>query len=240
MRLATKIRLCFARSLPYTAAMSKPHYSIIIPSRGDRPLALGQAIDSVLLSANQAGLALSAEKSTVEILVGFDGVRGQRVRQHPALRYFDLPSNNDFGNALRQALLKASLGSRLVFLDDDNVLTPQAFAIYEQFSDADMLIARIDVSRAHKIPFLPVPEEGKELVRPCNIDPLCLCLNRELVITRCGGWQGERYEADYRNILHYSRRAARIRTTEQVVGIYDAGRGLDAGGRNFRQQQLSD
>lgn len=214
--------------------MNKPIYSIIIPSRGDRPLALGQALDSVLFSAQQAGL--SSEQ--VEILVGFDGVCGQRVRSQPALRYFDLPCNHDFGNALRQALLKASRGLRVVFLDDDNALTPQAFTIYEQFSDADMLIARIDVSRAHSIPFLPVHEDGKELVRPCNIDPLCLCLSRELVVTRCGGWQGERYEADYRNILHYSRRAARIQTTEQMVGIYDAGQGLDAGGRNFRQQQL--
>lgn len=214
--------------------MSKPNYSFIIPSRGDRPLALGQAIDSVLFSAKQTGLA----PEQVEILVGFDGVQGQRVRQNPALRYFDLPSNHDFGNALRQALLKASRGPRLVFLDDDNALTPEAFTIYEQFSDADMLIARIDVSRAHGIPFLPVHEDGKELVRPCNIDPLCLCLSRELVITRCGGWQGERYEADYRNILHYFRRAAHIQITDSIVGIYDAGRGLDAEGRNFRQRDL--
>lgn len=197
---------------------------------------MAQAIDSVLLSAQQATVDLEQ----IEILVGFDGVQGQRVRQHPALRYYDLPCNHDFGNALRQALLKASRGSRLIFLDDDNALTLQAFTIYEQFSDADMLIARIDVSRAHGIPFLPVHEDGKELVRPCNIDPLCLCLSRELVITRCGGWQGQRYEADYRNILHYSRRAARIEITDQLVGIYDSGQGLDAGGRNFRQQQLLD
>lgn len=216
--------------------MNTVRYSIIIPSRGDRPKALGMAVDSVLFSVNTAGLS----PDEVEILVGFDGLRGDRVRDHRAVRYFDLPANHDFGNALRQALLKASRGQHIVFLDDDNVLTPEAFSIYEQFSDADMLIARIDVSRAHAIPFLPVHEDGKELIRPCNIDPLCLCLSRELVVTRCGGWQGERYEADYRNILTYWRRAACIRVTDGLVGIYDAGRGLDQGGRNFRQERLPD
>lgn len=229
------IYLCFVRPLPYTAPMHSVRYSVITPSRGDRPVALGQAIDSVLLSAQQAGL----NAQDVEILVGFDGLRGQRVREHPALRYFDLPANHDFGNKVRQALLKASRGKRIVFLDDDNALSPQAFSVYEQFSDTEMLIARIDVSRAHEIPFLPVRkegEEGKQLVRPCNIDPLCLCLTRDLVVTRCGGWQGERYEADYHNMLRYSRRAAALHVTDQLVGIYDAGRGLDAQGRNFRQQ----
>lgn len=218
--------------------MHSIRYSFIIPSRGDRPVALGQAIDSVLLSAQQAALTLQ----DFEILVAFDGVQGQRVRENAALRYFDLPANHDFGNKLRQALLKASRGRRIVFLDDDNALSPQAFAVYEQFSDTEMLIARIDVSRAHDIPFLPVHkpgEEGKDLVRPCNIDPLCLCLTRDLVLTRCGGWQGERYEADYHNILRYSRRAASLHVTDQLVGIYDAGRGLDAQGSNFRQQNKS-
>ncbi len=101
-----------------------------------------------------------------------------------------------------------------------------------------MLVARIDVSRAHNIPFLPVPEEGKPLIRPCNIDPLCLCLSRELVVVRCGGWQGERYEADYRNILRYARRAVGMEIVDDIVGIYDAGRGLDSGGLNFRQCRL--
>lgn len=210
-----------------------PRYSVITPSRGDRPRALGMAIDSVLAAAQAAAL-----KGKVEMLVGFDGVRGERVRQHPALRWFDLPANRDFGNALRHALLKASQGERILFLDDDNTLTTSAFAIYEAHPQADMIIARIDVSRAHATPFLPVPEEGKPLIRPCNIDPLCLCLSRDLVVTRCGGWQGEKYEADYRNILRYSRRAAETLVLDDVVGVYDAGRGLDAGGRNFRQHVL--
>ena len=210
------------------------HYSVITPSRGLRPLALGRALDSVLASAKAANLS----PDSIEMLVGFDGVRGERVREHPSIRYFDLPANHDFGNALRQALLKASRGTRLLFLDDDNELTPAAFAVYERHPEADMLVARIDVSRAHAIPWLPVHEEGKPLIRACNIDPLCLCFSRELVITRCEGWLGEKYEADYHNILRYSRRAQNLVVVDDVVGIYDAGRSLDEGGQNFRQQRL--
>lgn len=214
-----------------------PRYSIITPSRGLRPLALGQALDSVLTAARTAALP----EDSVEMLVGFDGVQGERVRQHPSIRYFDLPANHDFGNALRQALLKASRGQRLVFLDDDNVLTENAFRVYEAHPNADMLIARIDVSRAHSTPFLPKEDDHPPplpIVRPCNIDPLCLCLSRELVLARCGGWQGEKYEADYLNMLRYSRRARNLTVVQDVVGIYDAGRDLDEGGSNFRQRAL--
>lgn len=211
-----------------------PRYSVIIPTRGLRPTALGMAIDSVLDSAETAGLA-----DAVEILVGYDGVQGERLRSQKQLRWFNLPANHDFGNALRHSLLKASRGQRVIFLDDDNALTPMAFTVYEAHCDVELLIARIDVSRAHAIPWLPVEEEGKPLIRPCNIDPLCLCLSRELVVVRCGGWLGQKYEADYHNILRYSRRAASTRAVHDVVGIYDAGRGLDKDGLNFRQKVLA-
>ncbi len=208
-------------------------YSIIIPSRGDRPKALALAIDSVIAARDFANLA----QDSVEILVGFDGVKGERVRELPQIKYYDLPSNNDFGNAIRQALLKASKGKRLVFLDDDNVLTKQAFNIYEAHPATDMLIARIDVSKAHNIPYLPRDEDDKPIVRPTNIDPLCLCLARELVVTICQGWLGDKYEADYKNIFRYSRRAKNIQITDKIVGIYDEGRDLD-NALNFRQQAL--
>ncbi|BFR48575.1 glycosyl transferase family 2 [Nitratidesulfovibrio sp. HK-II] len=210
-----------------------PLYSLITPSRGDRPIALGLAIDSVRLAAEQAGLP----PGDVEMLVGFDGVKGERVRPDAFVRWYDFPRDNDFGNAIRNGLLRASRGRRIVFLDDDNSLTPEAFRIYEAHPDADMLIARIDVSRAHKDQYLPVAEEGRELVRQCNIDPLCLCLTRDLVVTRCDGWQGARYEADFRNIVRYHRRAHSVEVTDRLVGIYDSGRGLDAGGLNFRQMK---
>ncbi len=208
-------------------------YSIIIPSRGDRPKALALAIDSVLTARDYASLSTDE----VEILVGFDGVKGERVRSAKNIKYFDLPSNNDFGNAIRHALLKAANGKRLVFLDDDNVLTKQAFRVYEAHQDTDMLIARIDVSNAHDIPFLPRPQDDLPLIRPANIDPLCLCLTRELVLTLCQGWLGDQYEADYKNIFRYSRRAKNIQIIDDIVGIYDAGRGLDDA-LNFRQKAL--
>ncbi len=208
-------------------------YSIIIPSRGDRPKALALAIDSVIAARDFANL----EESNVEILIGFDGVQGERVRNLPQIKYYDLPRNNDFGNAIRNALLKAAKAKRIVFLDDDNVLTKEAFSIYEAHADADMLIARIDVSNAHAIPFLPRDEDDKPLIRPANIDPLCLCLSRELVVTLCQGWIGEKYEADYTNMFRYYRRAKNVCITQEVVGIYDAGRGLDDA-LNFRQQAL--
>ncbi len=208
-------------------------YSIIIPSRGDRPNALGLALDSVIAARDFAKLSADC----VEILVGFDGVQGERVRNLAEVKYYDLPSNNDFGNAIRNALLKAAKGKKIVFLDDDNVLTEQAFCIYEKYQDADMLIARIDVSNAHDIPYLPRDEDDSPLVRPANIDPLCLCLSRELVVTICQGWIGEKYEADYKNMFRYYRRAKNICITQEMVGIYDAGRGLDDA-LNFRQKAL--
>ncbi len=211
-------------------------YSFIIPSRGDRPQALGYALDGIMEALDYAQLS----QDYIEILVGFDGVRGERVRSHPCIRYYDLPSNNDFGNALRHALLKASRGARIIFHDDDNRLTKEAISIYEAHTDVEMLIARIDVSRAHAIPYLPIEEAGKPLVRPCNIDPLCLCLSRELVYTRCQGWLGNKYEADYENILRYSRRAHSTKAIEDIVGIYDAGRGMDTAGLNFRQKALKE
>ncbi len=211
-------------------------YSFIIPSRGDRPLALGHALDGIMEALNHAKL----QENTIEILVGFDGIQGERVRNYSCVRYYDLPANNNYGNALRHALLKAARGQRVIFHDDDNKLTPEALTIYEKHQDVDMLIARIDVSLAHPVPYIPIEEAQKPLVRPCNIDPLCLCLSRELVLIRCGGWKGDKYEADYENILRYSRRAHSMRAIEDVVGIYDMGRGMDNGGLNFRQKALKE
>lgn len=208
-----------------------PRFSLIIPSRGDRPLALGQALDHLAAAARKAGLWPAG----LEALVGFDGVRGERVRDYPFVRYYDFPKDHDFGNAIRHGLLKAAKGERLIFHDDDNVLAENAFNIYEQFPDTEMVIARIDVSRAFNTPYLPTLTPGREIVRQCNIDPLCLCLSRDLVVNRCGGWQGKKYEADFLNIVRYYRRAKSVEVVEDIVGIYDAGCGLDETGRNFRQ-----
>lgn len=214
-----------------------PLFSVITPSRGTRPRALALAVDSVARAAARAGLASGA----VEMLVGYDGVRGPRTGPDgapapPWVRFFDLPRGGDFGNPARQALLRAARGAFLLLVDDDNALAPGAFEVYSAGLDHEMQVGRIDVSRAFAKPFLPEALPGRELIRPGNIDPLCLCLSRELVAVRCGGWRPEGgYESDYLNILRYARRARSIRTTEALVGIYDAGAGLDEQGLNRRQ-----
>ncbi|MCK9238937.1 glycosyl transferase family 2 [Desulfocurvus sp.] len=214
-----------------------PLFSVITPSRGTRPRALALAVDSVARAGAQAGLPPGA----VEMLVGYDGVRGPRTGPDgapppPWVRFFDLPRGGNYGNPARQALLRAARGAFLLLLDDDNALAPGALEVYRAGLDHEMQVGRIDVSRAFDKPFLPEALPGRELIRPGNIDPLCLCLSRELVVVRCGGWRPEGgYESDYLNILRYARRARSVRVVEALVGVYDAGAGLDAGGRNPRQ-----
>ena len=214
-------------------------FSIIIPSRGSRPKALAQAIDSVLEALIHAESSLASED--VEILVGFDGVRGERVVIGKNVHYFDLPQDQNWGNGIRDILLRRAKGERVVFLDDDNSLTANAFATYLRHMDAEMLIARIDASKSFTCSHLPTTVPGKSLIRQGNIDPLCLSLSRELVVVRCQGWlpQGK-YESDYLNILRYWRRARSVHVTEEIVGIYDAGAGLDPEGANLRQRNLLD
>ncbi len=222
-----------------------PIFSIITPSRGDRPLALAGAMASVAAALDAARDAHGdpLPPGALEMLVGFDGVRGERVGPGGGpppdwVRFFDLPRDGNYGNAVRQALLTASHGSRLLFVDDDNALTPGALTAYLRHPNTAMLVGRIDVSRAFDKPFLPEDAPGRELVRPGNVDPLCLCLTRELVLHRCEGWSGEGgYESDYLNILRYSRRARSLRVIADVVGVYDAGAGLDARGLNPRQKR---
>jgi hypothetical protein len=210
-------------------------FSIITPSRGDRPEALSNAVASVERAVARAGELLPA--GGVEMLVGFDGIKGQRVAAPEWVRFFDLPRDGDFGNVIRDTLLKASRGERVLFLDDDNALTEEAFVVYLAHPDVELVIGRIDTSRAFDKPYLPEAVPGRDIVRQTNIDPLCLCLSRDLVVNRCRGWSSEGgYEADFVNMVKYSRRARSTVAVEDVVGVYDAGAGLDDGGKNFRRQ----
>ena len=210
-------------------------FSVITPSTGRRPKALGQAVNSVEQAARFAGL----EKGQVEILIGFDGVKGAAPACDYPVHAFNLPADNDCGNGIRHMLLKVAAGSKLIFLDDDNFLKPYALQHYLLHHDAEMVIGRIDTQLAFDKPFLPVQDSGS-LIRPGNIDPLCVCVSRRLV-TRCNGWQhAGRYEADYLNILKWYRCAQSVTVIDEVVGVYDSGRSLDCSALSRRQRNMLD
>ena len=211
-------------------------FSVIIPSMGTRPKALGQAVKSVEQASRFAGL----ETGRVEILIGFDGVTGRAPACDYPVRAFNLPSDNDWGNGIRNTLLKLALGDKILFLDDDNVIKPYALHHYLRHFDTEMIIGRIDTQLALERPYLPV-HDSSPLIRPGNIDPLCLCLSRRMVVERCGGWNYRgRIDADYHNILTWYNRAQSVTVIEEIVGVYDSGRNLDNNALSLRQQELLD
>ncbi|MBG0789419.1 MAG: glycosyltransferase [Desulfovibrionaceae bacterium] len=211
-------------------------FSIITPSTGRRPKALQKAVESVETAARFAGL----EREQVEILIGFDGVKGAPPKATYPVRTFNLPRDNDWGNGIRNILLGVAAGEKVIFLDDDNAIKPYALRLYLKHFDAEMIIGRADTQLAFDKPFLPEFDAGS-LVRPGNIDPLCLCMSRSLVVDRCSGWRYQgRYEADYLNILDWHRRARSVTVLEDVVGVYDAGRSLDNKALSRRQMGLLD
>lgn len=213
---------------------TRPLFSVITPTAGKRPVALARAVDSV-------ADALDAYPCALEMLLGLDGCSREQALAvaHPLpefVRVFEFPHWGEFGNRARDALIRQADGEYLLFLDDDNAYTPGALKIFAQKTPAEFIAARIDTSRAFDRPFLPEREPGRDPVRQCNIDPLCLCLSRELVLHRCGGWRaGGGYESDFLNIRRFHRRAGSAAFTDEVAGVYDAGRGLDPGGMNSRQ-----
>jgi hypothetical protein len=210
-------------------------FSVITPSCGIRPLALEQAARSLEAAAVLAGLG----PGDLEWLVGFDGVKGRRPDTGLNARFVDFPKSEVvFGNLIRDRLIRAARGGHLLFLDDDNAYAPQALVVFGRHAAAEMVVGRVDVSRAFAVQTIPVAGEPlTKAVRQGNIDPLCLCLSRELVL-RCGGWSGEGgYESDFLNIRRYHRRARSAVLLDEVVGLYDAGAGLDPQGLNQRQRR---
>lgn len=211
-------------------------FSIITPSAGNRPNALKNAVASAERAAQFAGL----ERNQLEILIGFDGVRGQAPACDYPVRTFSLPGDHNQGHGVRSTLLKLSGGEKIIFLDDDNVLKPCSLSRYMRHREAEMVIGRIDAQLALGQPWLPIFDDGP-LVRPGNLDLLCLCLSRRLVVDRCGGWRfkGE-FDSCQRNMADWHRRARSVTVIEEVVGIFDAGRSLDRAALSARQKALLD
>lgn len=218
--------------------MNVIHFSVITPSRGDRPKALALAMASVAEAAETArsrGFDLG-----VEMLVGFDGRRPEDFVPPGFVRHVFFPKAGNFGNAIRHALLKAARGERVVFLDDDNALTPEAFCALAHHPRADLVVARIDTSRAFREPLLPRVLPSGERIAQGNVDPLCICVRTDFARVLGRGWEDRGgYESDFLNILRYYRRARHVEFIDDVIGVYDAGRGLDPQGANARQQNLA-
>lgn len=218
--------------------MRQIRFSIITPSRGDRPRALRQAMASVESAwhfARAAGMDFG-----VEMLVGFDGFRPDEFDPPEFVRHIVFPKWGGFGNRIRHALMKIARGEYLLFVDDDNALTRNALVSFARHDRVDVLIGCIDSSRAFLEPVLPRLLPSGERVAQGNIDPLCLCVRTDFARVRGLGWQDTGgYESDYLNILRYFRRARQVLFVDDIVGIYDAGRGLDTEGMNARQLRVS-
>lgn len=211
-------------------------FSIITPSTGRRPRALQKAVHSVEQAARFAGL----ETGQLEILIGFDGAHGKVPECAYPVSAINLPADEYDGNGIRSLLTNLASGEKLIYLDDDNVIKPHTLRLYLRHFDAELVIGRIDTQLALETPFLP-QWHGDGLIRPGNVDPLCACVSRRLAVDRCGGWQHrDRDNADFMNLLDWHVNAASETVVDDVVGVFDAGRSLDASALSPRQAELLD
>ena len=211
-------------------------FSVITPSTGNRPKALEKAVQSVEQAARFAGL----ETGQLEILIGFDGARGKAPACAYPVRSINLPTDRNSGNGIRGLLTNIAQGEKLIYLDDDNTLKPHTFRLYLKHFNAELVIGRIDTQLAFETPFLP-RLDSDSFIRPGNVNPLCICVSRRLVVDRCGGWRyREREDADFMNILDWHVNAQSQTVVEDVVGVFDAGRSLDASALSERQADLLD
>ena len=119
----------------------------------------------------------------------------------PQRRYFSTPAIRHFGNYQRNVGIFYARGEYLVFLDDDNVLYPDALAtMLSGFSSGkvDLVFCPIDYDHAKHgvLGQVLMPREG--FVRG-EVDSLNAMIRRSLVV-KCRGW-GDSYFADF-DLLH--------------------------------------
>ena len=128
----------------------------------------------------------------------FESVRQlQSANRELRRRFYVTPPIRHFGNYQRNIGIRHARGEFLVFLDDDNVLYPQALSIMLQgfeHGNIDLVFCPIDYDHAkHGVHGqLLMPAEGFA----CGeVDSLNAMLRRSLAL-RCNGW-GDSYFADF-------------------------------------------
>ena len=115
----------------------------------------------------------------------------------PQRRYFSTPAIRHFGNHQRNVGIFHARGEFLVFLDDDNVLYPEALTtMVSGFSggNVDLVFCPIDYDHAKHgvVGQVLMPHKGFS----CGeVDSLNAMIRRSLVL-KCRGW-GDSYFADF-------------------------------------------
>ncbi len=214
--------------------MGAPLFSLITPSRGDRPLALGRAVDSVAAALRAAGLAADQ----AEMLVGFDGgVRGERPRDSPSYAISTCPGT---GTTATPSATPCSAPPAVFAWCSGRRQRTHPRGLRHLPRPPRRGHAGVPHRHLPRLPRSPLPARLDQDARgaPGQHRPLCLCLARGMVLDRCGGWTSQGgYEADFVNMARFRRRSRRMELDQTVVGVYDAGRGLDAAAMRDWQQK---
>jgi cellulose synthase/poly-beta-1,6-N-acetylglucosamine synthase-like glycosyltransferase len=169
--------------------------SIITPSCG-RLMTLKEAIASVDAQSYPHWEHLIVSDGVFPALRQLASANGE-----PRRRFFSTPPIRHFGNHQRNVGIFQARGEYLVFLDDDNILYPQALSsMLTGFASGDvgLVFCPIDYDHAkHGVHGqVLMPKQGFA----CGeVDSLNAMLKRTLAV-RCGGWS-DSYFADF-HLLH--------------------------------------
>lgn len=199
--------------------MSETILSVIVPTKGRATLA--------------ATIASIPEHEGIEALVVGDGpqpLAKQLVKnlKRRNVRYIEtLEATHDFGNSQRDFGISVAKGRRLLFMDDDDAFTPDAFEHIWWWNGTypdDAIVFRMRYSEHH-------PEAGKVLwhtpqIRPANVgSPMFSPLNDP---ARLAKWaDGDGYLSDFQFIAATSQLQTVTFSPEVVCEIWPTGSRLN-------------